>query len=190
MDLREKKTRRSIASAFLTLRARKPLERITVRELTELAEVSKSTFYLHYRDIYQLSEELERQLIQDILAQVRRPQDLLGNASQFSADLLEAFHLYQAQINVVFSGSRAAVLPDSIERELKEYIYAAYPEMRQDDRFSLWLTYQIQGGFYAYIRNCGSFGHERVTRFLSEATQKLGELRPELNKEQAQQEEL
>ena len=31
MDLREKKTRRSIQNAFLQLRAHKPLERITVK---------------------------------------------------------------------------------------------------------------------------------------------------------------
>ena len=54
MDLREKKTRKSIQEAFLALRAHKPVERITVRELTELAQVSKSTFYVHYQDIYVL----------------------------------------------------------------------------------------------------------------------------------------
>ena len=43
MDLREKKTIRDIQDAFLQLRARKPLERITVRELVELAEIGKST---------------------------------------------------------------------------------------------------------------------------------------------------
>ena len=47
MDLREKKTKRSIAAAFLALRAAKPLERITIRELAEKAEISKATFYLN-----------------------------------------------------------------------------------------------------------------------------------------------
>lgn len=35
MDLREKKTRRALSNAFLALRARKPLERITVKELAD-----------------------------------------------------------------------------------------------------------------------------------------------------------
>ena len=55
MDLREIKTQRSIRNAFLQLRSEKPLERIRVKELAELAEISKGTFYLHYHDVYDLS---------------------------------------------------------------------------------------------------------------------------------------
>ena len=54
MDLREKKTLRAIRTAFLQLRGQRPLEKITVKELCELAEISKATFYIHYRDLYDL----------------------------------------------------------------------------------------------------------------------------------------
>ena len=50
MDLREKKTKRSIKNAFIKLRSSKPLERITIKELVDLAEISKATFYLHYNN--------------------------------------------------------------------------------------------------------------------------------------------
>ena len=43
MDRREIKTRQAIRNAFLALRARKPLERITVKELAEQAQISKAT---------------------------------------------------------------------------------------------------------------------------------------------------
>lgn len=43
MDLRERKTKRAIKDAFLQLRAKKPLERITIKELSDLAEISKAT---------------------------------------------------------------------------------------------------------------------------------------------------
>ena len=58
MDLREKKTLRAIRTAFLQLRGQRPLEKITVKELCELAEISKATFYIHYRDLYDLSDRL------------------------------------------------------------------------------------------------------------------------------------
>ena len=51
MDLRVEKTKRSIINAFLNLRSRKPLEKITVKELSEIAQINKATFYLHYHDI-------------------------------------------------------------------------------------------------------------------------------------------
>ena len=55
MDLRIQKTRNSIINAFLELRSRKPIEKITVTELAELAVINKATFYKHYKDIYDLS---------------------------------------------------------------------------------------------------------------------------------------
>ena len=48
MDLRIEKTRQSIVNAFIALRSRKPLEKITVKELCEKAQINKSTFYFHY----------------------------------------------------------------------------------------------------------------------------------------------
>ena len=41
MDRREQKTQQAIRNAFLALRAHKPLERITVKELAENAQISK-----------------------------------------------------------------------------------------------------------------------------------------------------
>lgn len=59
MDLRIQKTRAAIKSAFLELRRKKPIEKITVTELAKLAEINKATFYLHYSDIYSLADEME-----------------------------------------------------------------------------------------------------------------------------------
>lgn len=49
MDIRIEKTERAIRNAFLELRAAKPLEKITVKELCSLACINKSTFYSHMR---------------------------------------------------------------------------------------------------------------------------------------------
>ena len=51
MDLRVTKTQRAIRAAFLELREKKPLEKITVKELCQRAEILKSTFYDHYADV-------------------------------------------------------------------------------------------------------------------------------------------
>ena len=73
-DLRIIKTKRSIAAAFLELRSKKELERITVKELCERAAVNKSTFYTHYQDLYDLADQLETQVAADIVAGMRHPE--------------------------------------------------------------------------------------------------------------------
>ena len=48
MDIRVKKTKRAIQKAFVALLLEKPIEKITVKEIAERAEINKTTFYSHY----------------------------------------------------------------------------------------------------------------------------------------------
>lgn len=153
MDLREKKTRRSIKNAFIELRAKKPLEKISVKELAELAEISKATFYLHYHDIYDLSEQLQKEVIQNVLNSISKPDWLLLDEARFTKELFEAFYSQQALISILFSGSQASVFPIGIENELRNYIFDLVPEYKDDARFNIMLSYKIQGGYYAYQKN-------------------------------------
>ena len=51
VDKRIVKTREAIFNAFLDLAAQKDIDKISVVELCEKAEINKSTFYLHYKSI-------------------------------------------------------------------------------------------------------------------------------------------
>lgn len=57
-DLRVTKTKRAIQQAGLALLLKKPLNKITITELAQMALINKGTFYLHYADIYALYDEL------------------------------------------------------------------------------------------------------------------------------------
>ena len=173
MDLREKKTRRSINNAFLQLRANKALERITVKELTELAEISKATFYLHYRDIYDLSERLQNDLIADILRGISHPEYMVTNISEFVSELFLAFHAQQSLIDILFSGSQAYVLPNCIEEKLKAFIYKNLPDTEKNAKLNMRLTYQIQGGYYVYQKYYKEYGLDQVVAIVQEMSTNL-----------------
>ena len=61
--LKQPKSVRRIINAFIEMRAALPLEKITVTELCAKADIHKSTFYAYYRDIYDLSDHLEKDVI-------------------------------------------------------------------------------------------------------------------------------
>lgn len=170
MDLREKKTKKNIRNAFLALRAKKDLERITVKELAELAEISKATFYLHYHDIYDLSDVLQREVIQSVLKGIPRPEDVWENPAAFTGKLTESFHAQQNIIHILFSGSQSHVLSQSIEEELRAYIFHLRPDLKENAPFNIWLTYQIQGAYYAYMEHCSRLGLESFLDVLTSLT--------------------
>ena len=67
MDIRIEKTKTAIHNTFLELRSKKPLEKITIKELCEKAQINKSTFYSHYKDIYDLSDQLETDVVASVI---------------------------------------------------------------------------------------------------------------------------
>ena len=52
-------TRMVLADSLIELMKTKQFEKITIRELCDLANVNRSTFYLHYEDIYALLRFIE-----------------------------------------------------------------------------------------------------------------------------------
>ena len=60
----KKRTHEKIKRAFAELLAeKKALNKITVAELSERAEVTRGTFYAHYDNIFEVAEELENEFI-------------------------------------------------------------------------------------------------------------------------------
>ncbi len=58
------KTRALIREVFADLVSEKQdISKITVKELVERADISKSTFYCHYQDIYAVAEEFENEIL-------------------------------------------------------------------------------------------------------------------------------
>ena len=58
-DRRVRKTKRSLRDCLIRLMKEKKIQDITVREISEMADINRGTFYLHYKDIYDLLEHVE-----------------------------------------------------------------------------------------------------------------------------------
>ena len=56
-------TKKKLLTGLLSLMREKPISSITVRELTELVDVNRGTFYFHYADIYDLIRQVEEDFL-------------------------------------------------------------------------------------------------------------------------------
>lgn len=86
------RTKKWIRDAFAQLMAeKKSLEKITVTELARRADISKTTFYYHYPDIYAVAEEFEA----EITAALTETLDALGQ-DDYSADIQKILRFIEA----------------------------------------------------------------------------------------------
>lgn len=170
MDVRVKKTRRSIVNAFLQLRSRKPLEKITIKELCALAEVNKSTFYAHFSDVFELSDQLEEETIRQIIANLPHPEYVLEYPGEFTREMLLACISQSALIDNLFSDNRSGQLVLKLEAALRDLIFQARPQYRDDPLANIYLSYAIFGGYYAMSNN-RHYGDDVVINALSAITE-------------------
>lgn len=70
-DLRVRRTLKAIRSAFYELVLTKNYSDISITELTDLAEINRKTFYLHYSSLDDLVKEVEQEIVDHILQNVR-----------------------------------------------------------------------------------------------------------------------
>lgn len=150
MDLRALRTRRSIINAFIELRAAKPLEKITVKELSEKALINKATFYQHFNDIYELSEMLEEEAIETVFQSIPHVNSLMENPAEGCRELFGALASQGALVNILFSGSRQPLLISRLEPKIKAAVYAAHPEYRGDLEKEVLMTVLVQGNAGAF----------------------------------------
>ncbi|MBQ7876676.1 MAG: TetR/AcrR family transcriptional regulator [Clostridia bacterium] len=154
MDKRVEKTKYAIKNAFMELRRKKSLEKITVKELCELAYINKSTFYSHYEDIYALSDAVEYEIVLEIISSI--PKDLdynFSNPEVFTKEVTLAFARYMPQLKLIFSGKSQTHLAIHLEAIIKKMIFAKYPEAENNAEMNILLSYCIHGAYNASLSN-------------------------------------
>ncbi len=76
MDRRIRKTKAQLRYGLAKLLKEKTIKEITVKELVETVDINRSTFYLHYTDIYDLLEQTEKDLKNEILEIIHNDQPM------------------------------------------------------------------------------------------------------------------
>jgi len=62
-------TKQKLQNAFWDIHREKSIDKITVREVAEYAGVNRSTFYAYYKDVYDILEQSENELIEALLSE-------------------------------------------------------------------------------------------------------------------------
>lgn len=149
-DRRVRRTKKLMQRALAQLLTEKPLSAISVREIAELADINRGTFYLHYRDIYDMARQLQDEMIEKFDRIVN------SHARRESADelfplLTELFGLLaeNADFTQVMVGKNGdAAFLDKLKNIVREKCLADAMTMlniKNTDEFEYFYNYIVSG---------------------------------------------
>lgn len=88
VDRRIRKTKSQLKKGLAQMMLQKSINEISVKELVEAVDINRSTFYLHYSDIYSLLEEVEQELLEQITEIIKEhPMGVEDNTFLFMEDI-------------------------------------------------------------------------------------------------------
>ena len=157
MDIRVKKTRRAIQKAFIELLREKPVEKITVKEIAERAEINKTTFYAHYETLDALTDQMEQQTVQMVTEQMTGAQQLLEQPDVFVREMFAS--LLQAT-------DYLGVVPTSAMNRFTQHLRDAILEKIKGENIEP-SQYENIGAILIFVMN-GLFGLLNTDRKLAQ----------------------
>ncbi len=168
-DARVRYTKKVIRESFLHLLKSKPIQKITVKEICAKAEINRATFYSHYRDPYDLLQQIEDELFEDLSTKVVKKY----RYDNLTAITQRAFEIIASNIElcrILFSGNGTRQFLDRVMSLARETTIsgwkAKYPRASR---------YQIEFLFQFFISGCVAVLEHWVKIGMKETPIELGE---------------
>lgn len=151
-----RKTKRAFAESLVRLSKDRQLNKITVKELCETAELSRNAFYFHYKDINDLIEDVENNIISDIegilkdIEKIAFPENVYATIDGF-IDLVEE---RKDTVMMLMDKSFSTSFTERISRMFSEFNYRYFREFHGDNSkvsYEFFYIY-LSGGLYDVVR--------------------------------------
>ena len=91
-DRRVKRTKKVLKDCLFELLENKTIDEITVKELTEKADVNRSTFYFYYKDINDMMMQIQNEIFEVFRETVIAKSTLFITVEDFTDYILRFLH--------------------------------------------------------------------------------------------------
>lgn len=104
-DRRVRRTKTLLINALISLLEIKSFKDITVKDLCDAADINRGTFYLHYKDIYDLIGQIEQDIMNQLetMISLHTPEELNNNPYTLICDIFQFTHQNSALCRTLLS---------------------------------------------------------------------------------------
>lgn len=169
-DKRIRRTKKLLRQALTRLMRQKDFQSITVTDVVREADINRGTFYAHYRDIYDLREKIEEEMIADFRAMIA---DIKPDAINTSLrPVLAQTVAYLEENREVVCALMQANGPDSfgwkMVKVIEECRLAALPIITVEDTYlARFVATGLVGMMQMWVRDKTSLSREGLSALMA-----------------------
>ena len=161
-DRRVRRTKKLLTQALTQLLQEKQINEITVKELTDLADMNRGTFYLYYKDMFDMLEKIEDGLFEalDEIVSLHEHDDVSQQTKPILLDLFHFIEENQEMCRVLLSPHGDMNFLHKLNQVVREKCLQMWPneEEKKDATFEYhysFVVYGCVGVFRAWLNgNC------------------------------------
>lgn len=162
-------TKTLLKESLLELLKKKPLPKITIKEICENADINRSTFYLHYTDQFALCEEIENDSVEKInicLAKVSMKNNRVEGLTEFLAYMKSNGDLYKILMRPDFNNSFRVRFSEVAVKRLAELDYHDNVSAEDKDYIFRFMFMGVLGMLEKWIKDDFDKSPEEVAAFI------------------------
>ncbi len=146
-DRRVRKTLAAVYQALAALLSEKELKDITIRELCERADINKSTFYLHFHDIYDCTDSFLDTLAAPVIDVIScySYNDLLFEAPEMWNRILDVYQNNFSLYAPLFKSSSLMPFLNRMDHSITEKILEHWQITDAQSQHKYAITFIIRG---------------------------------------------
>ncbi|PRO66524.1 TetR/AcrR family transcriptional regulator [Alkalicoccus urumqiensis] len=140
-------TKQTLLDAFWKLYCDKPIEKITVREVTDTAGFNRGTFYVYFTDVYDALRTIEDSIlpgeeeVERLLEDHRIEQDFQTSMQEF----MQFYETHGEKLQVLLGPNGDPTFGARMKKQVRSYLIQATPELRDaDPKTQLQFEYLIE----------------------------------------------
>ncbi len=178
------RTKKWIRQAFTEMLAeKKDIEKITVTELAKRADISKTTFYYHYPDIYAVAQEFEDELTEQLSAALTEfgksvtPEN--ADFEHYTRGIISFLKENEENYRLVMCASSPRLFTEKLKKIIAKKITESitFAPFKTDSKKWEVQVFFLSGAYVdvvaEYFKGGFSVGFDTVAEVLLEATAKL-----------------
>ena len=162
-DRRVRRTKKLLTQALTQLLQEKQINEITVKELTDLADMNRGTFYLYYKDMFDMLEKIEDGMFEalDAIVSLHEHDDMSQQTKPILLDLFRFIQDNQEMCRVLLSPHGDMNFLHRLNEVVREKCLKAWPNIRKEkgeadfDYHYSFVVFGCAGIIRAWVnRNC------------------------------------